>query len=159
MATDKRRGEASLLWIGAYKLLHGILLVIVATGLFTSVNVDLQTLLEHWVKVLHLDADNRHVAALLHEAGLIDERQLRHFSEFVFVYGAVFMTEGLGLIFKRGWAEYLTLIVTLSFIPLELYELLKRFTGFKLAILAINLAIAVFLIVMLKRKPERTHPQ
>jgi uncharacterized membrane protein (DUF2068 family) len=153
MATNKRRGEASLIWIGAYKAIHGFLLIIVATGLFASVNLDLQTLLEHWVRILHLDADNRHIAALLHKAGLVDERQLKHFGGFVFAYGLVFVTEGIGLIFKQRWAEYLTLVVTLSFIPLELYEIIKHFTDFRLALVLINLAIAAYLVVMLRRKP------
>ena len=156
MPSQSRDGEASLVWIGSYKLLQGLLLAIVATGLLASVNHDLQTMLGDAVKALHFDTGNRHVTALLQKTGLIDDQKLKRIGGLSLAYGAVFMVEGVGLILKKRWAEYLTLVITLSFIPLEVFELWKHFTVLKLALLVVNLAIALYLVVMLRRKPSQS---
>ena len=154
MKSNTRRGESSLIWIGTYKLVQGLLLAVVATGMLKSINGDLQTTLLEWVKALHFDADNRYVASLLRKVDLIDERQLKHLGGFTFAYGTIFMVEGVGLILKQRWAEYLTLIITLSFVPIEVMEIVKHCTAAKVTLLVVNLAIAVYLVVMLRRKPE-----
>jgi uncharacterized membrane protein (DUF2068 family) len=47
---------------------------------------------------------------------------------------------------RRRWAEWLTVFVTASFIPLELYELSRRFGPGKLVALVLNVAIALYLV-------------
>jgi uncharacterized membrane protein (DUF2068 family) len=64
------------------------------------------------------------------------------------------LTEGAGLALRRRWAEYFTIIITASFLPLEIYELVHRVTGVKVVVMAINLAILVFLIARVRRGPE-----
>ena len=63
--------------------------------------------------------------------------------------------EGTGLFFEKRWAEHLTIIVTVSFIPVEIYELLKAPSPLKCATLVINVAIAVFLVVKVRRPSKR----
>lgn len=153
MKANARRGEASLIWIGAYKFVQGLLLAVVATGMLKSVNGDLQATLYAWVKAMHFDADNRYIASLLHKAGLLDDRQLKHLGGLTFAYGGIFMIEGVGLILKQRWAEYVTLIITLSFVPMEIWEIVKHCSVAKVILLVVNLAIAIYLIIMLRRKP------
>jgi uncharacterized membrane protein (DUF2068 family) len=58
------------------------------------------------------------------------------------------------LFFEKRWAEYLSIVATVSFIPVEIYELLKAPSFLKGAALVINVAIAVFLIVKVRVKTE-----
>ncbi|MEZ0258979.1 MAG: DUF2127 domain-containing protein, partial [Chthoniobacter sp.] len=147
------RGEASLVWVGTYKLVQGLFLVVVATGILKAVDGDLQETLLGWVNALHLDADNHYIASLLQKADQVDGQKLKHLSGFSIAYGAIFMIEGVGLIFKQRWAEYVTLVITLSFVPIEIMEIIKHCSVAKVILLVVNLAIAVYLIVMLRRKP------
>ena len=62
------------------------------------------------------------------------------------LYGALEFTEGVGLVLRRRWAEYLVLVATVAFLPLEFDELLHRVTLFKVAALTLNVAIAAYLI-------------
>jgi uncharacterized membrane protein (DUF2068 family) len=62
------------------------------------------------------------------------------------LYAAVFFTEGVGLLLRRRWAEWLTVVVTGSFIPLEIYEVAVHFGAWKMLTLLINVAIVVYLV-------------
>ena len=46
----------------------------------------------------------------------------------------------------RRWAEYLTFVATVVFVPYEIYELTKSITWLKLLTLAINLLIVIYLL-------------
>jgi uncharacterized membrane protein (DUF2068 family) len=54
--------------------------------------------------------------------------------------------EAVGLWFQRRWAEYLTFVATLVFLPYEIYELSRSVTALKVAALAVNLLIAFYLL-------------
>lgn len=64
----------------------------------------------------------------------------------VWGYAIVEGVEAVGLWFQQRWAEYLTFVVTTSFIPLEIYELIHKFTPFKVFALIVNTAIVVYLL-------------
>jgi len=58
----------------------------------------------------------------------------------------------VGLVLEKVWAEYLTLFLTVSFLPWELYELARRPNWFRLSLLLINLAVLGYLLWLLRRK-------
>jgi uncharacterized membrane protein (DUF2068 family) len=55
-------------------------------------------------------------------------------------------TEAVGLWLTRRWAEYLTFVATVVFVPYEIYELTKGISWLKLLTLVINLAIVAYLL-------------
>jgi uncharacterized membrane protein (DUF2068 family) len=61
-------------------------------------------------------------------------------------YGLVEGVEAVGLWYMKRWAEYLTLIVTASFLPLEIYELSVRVSVLKLIAFVLNIAVVVYLL-------------
>jgi uncharacterized membrane protein (DUF2068 family) len=72
-------------------------------------------------------------------------------------YAALEATEGVGLVLRRRWAEYLVLVATLAFLPLEIDELHRRLTAFRVLALLVNLGIAGYLVwrkrLFLERRP------
>ncbi|MDE3072655.1 MAG: DUF2127 domain-containing protein [Pseudomonadota bacterium] len=60
-------------------------------------------------------------------------------------YAAMFATEGIGLWLRKHWAEWFTVIATASLIPIELYETVHQFGGFKLGVLLANIVILIYL--------------
>jgi uncharacterized membrane protein (DUF2068 family) len=54
--------------------------------------------------------------------------------------------EAIGLWQGKRWAEYLTFVATIVFIPYEVYELTKTVTWLKVLAFVINVAIAVYLL-------------
>jgi uncharacterized membrane protein (DUF2068 family) len=65
----------------------------------------------------------------------------------VAAYAALEATEMVGLWQARRWAEYLTFLATIVFIPYEIFELSRSVSWLKALTLVINVAIAVYLLV------------
>jgi uncharacterized membrane protein (DUF2068 family) len=83
----------------------------------------------------------------------VDARALILVATGSFAYAALLVTEGIGLWLKRRWAEYFTIVVTGSFIPLELYELARRWTLIRLAAFGLNVLIVWYLVRQLRMTP------
>ena len=105
----------------------------------------------HWISVLRVDPDNRFIHSALVKIFNVTPKQLKELSAGTFIYAAIFLTEATGLLTHKHWAEYMTLISTALFIPLELWEIHLHFTLLKLAVTVVNLAIVWYLAVRLKR--------
>lgn len=67
-------------------------------------------------------------------------------------YALVESTEAVGLVLRKAWAEWLVIVVTVSFVPLELFELLRRPLPFKLLTLLANILVLIYLLKRLLDK-------
>jgi len=76
----------------------------------------------------------------------LDGQTARHFGVLLVGYGCVFAVEGVGLLAGKRWAEWLTVIVTGSFIPFEVYELFTHFGAGKIVALVANVVILAYLV-------------
>jgi uncharacterized membrane protein (DUF2068 family) len=61
-------------------------------------------------------------------------------------YAVLEAVEAVGLWLQKRWAEYLALIATAALLPLEIYELVRGVSAFKVIALVLNLAIVVYLL-------------
>jgi uncharacterized membrane protein (DUF2068 family) len=141
--------------IGVFKLLKALLIIAVALGaLHAARGDDPADMLERWTRELHIDPDGRHVGRVVQRILALDERHLRALSAGMFVYAGVFIVEGVGLIARRRWAEWFTVLVTGSFVPLEIYEIARHPGAVRIGALVVNLAIVAYLVVRLRRRRE-----
>jgi uncharacterized membrane protein (DUF2068 family) len=154
-AADKSDG-AGLRIIAAFKLAKALLLLAVGIGAINLMHKDLSELASKWVAELRVDPDNRLIHGLISKLGLMNDHKLEELSIGSFFYAALLMTEGVGLWLKKRWAEYFTIIATCSLIPLELYEIAKRVTVTRIAILLINAVIVWYLFVQLRKGHGRS---
>ncbi len=69
-------------------------------------------------------------------------------------YAAIFTAEGIGLWMGKRWAEWLTVIVTSSLIPLEIWEMAHRPGVGKALVVVCNSAIVWYLVRQIRM--ERT---
>ena len=68
----------------------------------------------------------------------------------------LFLTEGVGLWLLKRWAEWLTVIITSSLVPIEVYEIYRHPSAINVGALLLNLAIVIYLIYrILTRRPEK----
>jgi uncharacterized membrane protein (DUF2068 family) len=144
--------DRGLLLIGLFKLTKSIFFFCIGIGAIHMLHKDLGDLVMHVAMALKFDPESRFVALLLNKVDLIDIHKLKLISLGTFSYSVVALTEGVGLVLEKVWAEYLTLILTISFLPWELFELLRRPGWFRLSLLVINLAVLAYLMWLLRRK-------
>jgi uncharacterized membrane protein (DUF2068 family) len=150
--SSKRSGSATLLLIALFKLFKGFLLLAVVIGAVRLLHKDIAESLEHWVRVLRVDPENHYIHRLLAKLFAVTPRQLRELSAGTFIYSGLLLTEGVGLLLRKRWAEYFTVITTGLLIPLEVYELARHFTAAKVAVFVINVLIVWYLLARLRRE-------
>jgi len=148
-----KRNSNTILLIALFKLFKGIALFAVGVGALRLLHRDMADTIEHWIGILRVDPGNRYIHSFLVHVLNINARQLKELSAGTFIYSALLLTEGSGLLLRKRWAEYFTIITTGGFVPLELYELAKHFTMAKVIVLLVNIAIVVYLVVRVRRKP------
>lgn len=132
--------------IGVFKLVKSVVLgALGIAGLMglpePFVRVALRAL--QWTGAMSGHHAVRHVMVRLLSAS---EHTVRELAIAGLCYSAVFAVEGFGLIHRRRWAEWLTVIVTASFLPFEIYELIRRPGPGKVVAVAINAAIVAYLV-------------
>jgi uncharacterized membrane protein (DUF2068 family) len=62
------------------------------------------------------------------------------------VYAVLEGAEAIGLWLGKRWAEYLTVVATAGFLPIELRELSERVTVTRVVLLGVNVAVLVYLV-------------
>jgi uncharacterized membrane protein (DUF2068 family) len=144
--------DRGLLLIGLFKLAKAIFFFCIGVGAIHLLHKDLEDEVMRLAVRFKFDPESRFVALLLDKVDLIDAHRLREISVATFAYSALALTEGVGLLLEKVWAEYLTLILTISFLPWELYELFRRPDWFRVNLLLINLAVLGYLVWLLRRK-------
>ena len=148
----KSSHDRGLLLIGLFKLAKAIFFFGVGVGAIHLLHKDLEDEVMRLALKFRFDPESRFVSLLLNKIDLIDAHRLRQISVATFGYSALALTEGVGLLLEKVWAEYLTVILTASFLPWELYELARRLDWFHLSLLLINLAVLGYLVWLLRRK-------
>ena len=141
--------------IAAFKLFKAGLLIAVGVGAFKLLHQDVAGVVEHWIEALKLDPGNHFVDAVLTKASNLTPEQVKKLGLGSFIYAGLFLTEGIGLWLLKRWAEWLTVIITSSLIPIEIYEIHRHLTWAKLVVLVVNVAIVLYLIYRIRRAPAR----
>ncbi len=144
--------DTGLLAIAIFKLGKAILFFCLGIGAVHLLHKDLADEVLRLATALKFDPESRFVSVMLDKVDLIDAHRLREIGAATFAYSALALTEGIGLFLQKVWAEYLTLILTVSFLPWELYELARRPGWFRLALLVINLLVLGYILWLLQRK-------
>jgi uncharacterized membrane protein (DUF2068 family) len=150
--TQRRSSDIWIIAIGLFKLCKAIALLVAGIGILKLLHRDVASVVTHWVEELRLDPDNYYIHRGLARVFRITPRQLKELSVGTFIYAGLYLTEGVGLVMRKHWAEYLTTISTALFIPLEVYELYHRFTWLRLGFLLINAAIVWYLAARIRRR-------
>jgi len=138
--------------IAAYKSIKVLGLLIVAIVAFDLIKSERVVALADWITQLPIHQGHPRVVALVDKLLGLGPRKFLAIGVVSCVYASVFAIEGWGLWREKRWAEYLTVIVTASLIPLELWEIFHHFTWLKVLALALNIAILSYLIGVLREK-------
>jgi len=138
--------------IALFKFFKAATLIALAVGAFKLLHKDLGGIMEHWAQAMRLDPGNRYVDEALSRASRLRPAQIKELGLGSLLYAALFLTEGTGLWLQKRWGEWLTVIITSTLIPLEIYEIYRHPTAVKVAVLVVNIVIVVYLIYHIRSK-------
>jgi uncharacterized membrane protein (DUF2068 family) len=137
--------------IAVYKLIKVLLLLALAWGEVRLRDSSIVDRLVIWVSERPHGIEHDVVTHLLQWLSGLTSSRMHALRIVTLVYAAVFATEGIGLWMQKRWAEWLTVVVTASLIPLEVWEVIFRPNLGKVAILVANITIVVYLIWHVRR--------
>jgi uncharacterized membrane protein (DUF2068 family) len=149
MLHESRRG---LILIGVLKLFKGVGLIVLGIGVLSLQHRDAEDTVRQWIEFLRVDSHGHLVDKLLEKVAGINPHTLRRLGVGTLLYAAVFSTEGVGLLSAQPWAEYMTTLVTVSFLPIEAYELIKHPSVVKALVTLINVAVVIYLVFEIRRR-------
>jgi uncharacterized membrane protein (DUF2068 family) len=146
--------------IALYKLVKVLLLLAVAYGELRLRDASLAAKLLSWAQAQPYGLEHRIVTQLLEWFSGLSVSRIHALRIVTLAYAAVFAVEGIGLWMQKRWAEWLTVIITASLIPLEAWEIFLRPTIGKVLILLTNVAVVGYLVwhVRKKNRPRHTAP-
>jgi uncharacterized membrane protein (DUF2068 family) len=143
--------------IALYKLVKVLLLLAVAYGELRLRDASLAAKLLSWAQARPYGLEHRIVTYLLEWFSGLSVSRIHALRIVTLAYAAVFAVEGIGLWMQKRWAEWLTVIITSSLIPLEAWEMFNRPTIGKALILVGNVAVVAVLIWHVRTKSKDVH--
>jgi uncharacterized membrane protein (DUF2068 family) len=141
--------------LAAERFIRGVLLVALAYGVyrFNGAQDSLERVFRDYLPTLRPLADKLGIdlqttgpVKLIQKALTADHSTLTLVAIGVLAYGALELLEGVGLWLMRRWGEYVAMVGTLVFIPLEIYELVERVTWLRVVAFVFNLFAVVYLL-------------
>ena len=125
---EEHTGNKGLFLIAVFEVIKAGLFLVAAAGVFHLVNRDTEVELTKLLHAFRISGDSHFVKEALLKADLITNPTKRVVSGLLLLYAALHATEGTGLLLRKRWAEYITVIMTGIFIPYELFILIHHTT-------------------------------
>ena len=146
-----------LIIIGAFKILEGTFFVLLGLGVVRLLHRDVGDLLLRLALALRIDPESHFVNLLLDKVQLLTPHKMRLISAGIFLKAGLDFLEGIGLAMEKTWAEWLTIGLTASFLPWEVFEIIRHFTWMKVGITVLNVLVLLYLLWVQQLRMRANH--
>lgn len=137
--------------IGIEHVIVGLILLGVGVVLLFNADANVGKDITSLAKTLGIDPASNGVQGLLGSAKKVTSSKLVFYGIVSAAFGLLQVSEGTGLILRKRWGEYLTVVSTLLlFIP-DIYELVTKPGFLKLGAFILNVAMITYLTIHLRR--------
>jgi uncharacterized membrane protein (DUF2068 family) len=141
--------------IALFKVLKAILLIAVATAAFKLVHTNITDALTQKVARLGLDPGGRYVGRAILKTVTLTPDKIKDVGVGSLIYAGLFLTEGIGLWLVKRWAEWFSVIITSSLVPVEVYEIHRHPTTLQVLALLINLVVVGYLLYRIRTERSK----
>jgi uncharacterized membrane protein (DUF2068 family) len=147
----QRRGR--LIWLIALeRTLRGLLLFAAGIYLLAKAGANFGDIADHIARRLELDPRRPFIRHIVAKVGRPRKHEIQLFGALAIGYAALEVTEGVGLFYRKRWAEWLTVVATSLLVPLEVFELVRHPSALKAGGIAVNVLIVLYLVRVVRRK-------
>jgi uncharacterized membrane protein (DUF2068 family) len=154
---EAEKQDRGLRLVALFKFFKATLLILVCLGALQLLDPDISANVQRWAAAFATSTDRRYLEQLLTRVVGLSPARLELVALGAFLYAGLFTVEGVGLWLKRRWAEYLTVIATASFLPLETLEVARHVTLPRVTALMANLLVVAYLIYRLRLSHAEDH--
>lgn len=157
--------RAGLVLIAAYKLLGALLFVGIGVGALKLLHKDIDDVVWRIISDLKMNPESRFVNFIFDKAELLNDPILKKIGLAAFCYAALGILEAIGLYLEKAWGEFLTLVITASFLPFEMHEIIRHLTWVRISLFVGNLAVLFYMFWLLgeraaqRRRRRSAHPR
>lgn len=144
-AKEVKKRAPTLYVIIAIKLTKGLLLLLLGAGVYSLSDNNLPQEFRQSLQFFHLDPEKRFFTELARKISEITPNNVIWIARGTVLYSLFSLVEGVGLIFRIPWAGWLAIGESIFFIPIEVYELMHRYSASIVIILGINILIVWYL--------------
>src|SRR5665213_1792891 len=121
----KKKPAPTLYLIVGLKICKGVLLLLVALGVYSLAGRDLQNLFDRFLRWVHLDPEGRFFNAIGERLDTVTPANVKQAALVPLIYGLFLLVGGTGLALRAKWAIWLAIGESAFFIPIEIYELVR----------------------------------
>jgi uncharacterized membrane protein (DUF2068 family) len=150
-------GPRTLALIAAFKFLKSISLVVLAIALLRLRQPEAGAHFREWLGTFPLATGHELVDRAISGLLGMSTHTMDLIAAIALGYAVLYAIEGIGLWINARWAQYLTVVSTSLFVPIELWQIAKHFTPMKLLALVINIAIVIYLLWLLRGEIAADH--
>lgn len=151
MSATESRGR--LIWLIALeRTIRGLLLLAAGIYLLAKSGANFGDIANHIAARLELDPQRPWIRHLVAKLGHLRKHQVQLFGVLALGYAALEITEGIGLFYRKRWAEWLTVVATSLLVPLEVYELVRHPSWLKAGGIVVNVLIVLYLLRVVRRR-------
>jgi uncharacterized membrane protein (DUF2068 family) len=135
---------------------RGVILLLLAFGVWRlrSTQVSLQEVFERdldalgpFFRQIHFNVSDSATIRSIEDVLNAKPSTLNLIAVGILSYGLLQVAEGVGLWSLQRWGEYVAVVGTTLFIPLEIYELTENVTWLKIVVLIVNVAAVLYLLL------------
>lgn len=141
--------------IAIFEAIKGVIVLLGGFGLLSLLHRNIRVIAAALVGRLHLNPTHEFANSFIAAASRVTDSRLWMIAGLGFVYGIFRLLEGYGLWFGKVWAEWLAVVSGGIYLPLEIYELLEKFTWVRLSALTVNVVVVIFMTRVLLRNMKR----
>ena len=129
-------------------------LLFLVTGLVVGRFIDHEGALfiQRLATYVHIDPNGAQFSHLLNWISGINVAKLQLLDLVCFAYATLYLIQALGLWYDRYWAEWLTLVMAMLFVPYEIFEVIMHHQPLAMGLLVLNLAVVAYLIHHVRQK-------
>jgi uncharacterized membrane protein (DUF2068 family) len=151
---SQRHHNRWLVLIAGYKLALALLFFALGAGALHLLHIhkDVDDFFAEIADRLRFNPEGRIVGFLLDRASLLNDPLLRRIGAAAFCYALISLAEAIGLYLEKTWGELLTLLITASFLPWEVIEIIRRVTWPRVSLLAINIGVFWYLLQLMTQQ-------
>lgn len=146
---EKEHSKSGLRVVSLLEAAKGLLVLLTGFGLLAFIHRDLHLAAEQLVRHFHLNPASHYPRIFIDLANHLNAGHLWAMASAALIYSLVRFVEAFGLWLDRQWAKLFGLLAGGLYVPIELFEIMRRVTWPKLTVFIVNVGIVGYIAYIL----------